>query len=46
MGQSPASKNVITEAENIVGILHQATTGENTADQEGLNIFCSELQDV
>jgi hypothetical protein len=26
--QSPASKNVSTEAEDIVGVRHQATTGE------------------
>jgi hypothetical protein len=30
--QSPAGKNVSTEAEDIVGIHHQATTGEDTAD--------------
>jgi hypothetical protein len=27
--QSPAGKNVSTEAEEIVGIRHQATTGED-----------------
>jgi hypothetical protein len=30
--QSSASKNMSTEAENTVGICHQATIGENTAD--------------
>jgi hypothetical protein len=32
VGQSPGGKNVSTEAEDIVGICHQATTGEDTAD--------------
>jgi hypothetical protein len=32
VGQSPAGRNVRTEAEDIVGICHQATTGEETAD--------------
>jgi hypothetical protein len=32
VGRSPAAKNVSTEAEGIVGIRHQATTGEDTAD--------------
>jgi hypothetical protein len=32
MGQSPAGKNVRTEAEDVVGIRHQATTGEDAAD--------------
>jgi hypothetical protein len=32
MGESPADKKVSTEAEYIVWIRHQATTGENTAD--------------
>jgi hypothetical protein len=32
MGQSPAGKNVSTETEDIVGIRHQATTGEDIAD--------------
>jgi hypothetical protein len=32
LGQSPASKNVSMEAEDIVGIHHQAMTGEDTAD--------------
>jgi hypothetical protein len=36
VGQSPAGKYASTEAENIVGIRHQATTGEDTADWEGL----------
>jgi hypothetical protein len=30
--QTPAGKNVSTEAEDIVGIRHQATTGEDMAD--------------
>jgi hypothetical protein len=30
--QSPASKNVSTEAEGIVGIRHQATTSEDIAN--------------
>jgi hypothetical protein len=34
--QSPASKNVSTEADDIVGIHHQATTGEDTAHWEDL----------
>jgi hypothetical protein len=29
--QSPAGKNVSMEAEDILGIRHQATTGEETA---------------
>jgi hypothetical protein len=32
VGQSPADKNLSTEAEDIVGIRHKATTGEHTAD--------------
>jgi hypothetical protein len=36
VGQSPAGKDVSTEAENIVGIRHQAATGEHTADGEEL----------
>jgi hypothetical protein len=36
VGQSPVSKNVSTEAEDIVEIHHQATAGENTADWEDL----------
>jgi hypothetical protein len=36
VGQLPAGKNVSTEAENIVEIRHQATTGENTADWKDL----------
>jgi hypothetical protein len=36
VGQLPASKEVSTEAEAIVGIRHQATTGEGTADWEDL----------
>jgi hypothetical protein len=31
-GQSPAGKNGRTEAEDIVGIRHQATTGKDIAD--------------
>jgi hypothetical protein len=34
VGQSPAGKNVSTEAEDIVGIRHPATTGENVANWE------------
>jgi hypothetical protein len=34
--KSPAGKKVSTEAENIVGIRHQATTGEDTEDWEDL----------
>jgi hypothetical protein len=34
--QSPADKNVSTEAEYIVGIRHQATTGEDMEDCEDL----------
>jgi hypothetical protein len=30
--QSPVGKNMSTEAEDIVGIRHQATTGEDTAN--------------
>jgi hypothetical protein len=36
VGQSPASKNVITKVGGIVGICHQATTGEDTADWKNL----------
>jgi hypothetical protein len=36
VGQSPAGKNVSTEAEDSVEIRHQATTGEDTADREDL----------
>jgi hypothetical protein len=32
VGQSPAGKNVSTESEDIVGIRHEATIVENTAD--------------
>jgi hypothetical protein len=32
VGQLPAGKNVSTEVEDIVGIRHQAATGENGAD--------------
>jgi hypothetical protein len=32
VGQSPAGKNVSTEAEDIVGIRHQAPTGEDVAN--------------
>jgi hypothetical protein len=35
-GQLPAGKNVSTEAEDIVGICHQAMTGEDTANWEDL----------
>jgi hypothetical protein len=36
VGESPAGKNVSTEAEDIVGIRHQAMAGEDTADLEDL----------
>jgi hypothetical protein len=36
VGQSSACKNMSTEAEDFVGIHHQATTGEDTADWEDL----------
>jgi hypothetical protein len=39
VGQSLSSKNVSTEAEDIVGFRHQATTGEDTAGREDL--MCS-----
>jgi hypothetical protein len=32
VGQSPAGKNVNTEAEDIVGIRYQSKTGEDSAD--------------
>jgi hypothetical protein len=32
VGQSPTGKHVSTKAEGTVGIRHQATTGEDTAD--------------
>jgi hypothetical protein len=32
VGQSPAGKNMSMDAEDTVGIHHQATTDENTAD--------------
>jgi hypothetical protein len=32
VGKSPAGKNVSTEAEDIVGIRHQAATGEDTVE--------------
>jgi hypothetical protein len=34
VGQFSAGKKVSTEAENIVGIPHQTTTGEDTAECE------------
>jgi hypothetical protein len=34
--QSRAGKNLSTKAQDIVGIRHQATTGEDTADLEDL----------
>jgi hypothetical protein len=34
--QSPAGKNVSTEAEDIVGIRRQPTTGEDTANCEDI----------
>jgi hypothetical protein len=39
VGQSPTGeKNVSTEADDIVEICHQATTGENTADMQSMQI--------
>jgi hypothetical protein len=38
--QSTAGKNVSTEAENIVGIRHQATTDEDIANREDF-VCCS-----
>jgi hypothetical protein len=32
VGQSPAGKNVSTEAENTAGIFHQAMTSEDIAN--------------
>jgi hypothetical protein len=32
VGQSPSGKNASTEAEGIVRICHQTTTGEDTAN--------------
>jgi hypothetical protein len=34
VGLSPVCKNVSTEAKDIVGIIHQVTTGEVPADWE------------
>jgi hypothetical protein len=45
VGQSPAGKNVRTEAEDIVDIRHQATTGEDSTLRR-LTRCCSELQSV
>jgi hypothetical protein len=36
MGQSPAGKNLSTEAEDTVGICRLATTGEDTANWDDL----------
>jgi hypothetical protein len=36
LGQSPVGKNVSTEAEDIVGIRQQTTTGNDTGDCEDL----------
>jgi hypothetical protein len=41
----PVGKKVSSEAEDIVGIRHQAATGEDTADWEDSKC-CSELQSV
>jgi hypothetical protein len=38
VGQLPTVKNVSKEAEVIVGIRHQVTTGEATADWEDLEL--------
>jgi hypothetical protein len=43
VGQSPAGKNVSTEAEDIVGIRQQATTGKDTVEGGDLSVCCSEL---
>jgi hypothetical protein len=40
MRQSPAGKNVSTEAEDIVEIRHQATAGENITDRR-FYVCCS-----
>jgi hypothetical protein len=45
VGQLPAGKNVSTEAEDIVGIRRQATTGEDTRDRR-IRRCCSEFQSV
>jgi hypothetical protein len=36
VGQSSVGKNLSTEVEDIVGISHQATTGEDTGNWEDL----------
>jgi hypothetical protein len=36
LGQSPGGENMSTEAEDIVGIRHEATTGEGIGDWEDL----------
>jgi hypothetical protein len=38
--ESPAGKNMSMEADNIVGIHHQAVTGEDVADWEDY-VCCS-----
>jgi hypothetical protein len=45
MGQSSASKNGMTEAENIFGIRHQVKIGKYTADWED-SMCCSAVQIV
>jgi hypothetical protein len=45
VGQSPAGKNVNTEAEDIVGISYQATTGEDSR-MGTFSKCCSELVSV
>jgi hypothetical protein len=45
VGQSPAGKNVSTEAEDIVRSRYQKI-GEHKADWEDLSVCCNELQSV
>jgi hypothetical protein len=45
MGQSPTGKNASMEAEDIIGICHQATAGEDTADRR-FSTCCSQLHSV
>jgi hypothetical protein len=41
----PAGKNMSTEADDIVGIHHQAVIGEDTAEWKD-STYCTELQSV
>jgi hypothetical protein len=45
VGQLPDGKNVSVEAEDIVGIRRQATTGEDSR-LRSLRTYCSKLQSV